>query len=161
MKERIEVEMLPLPDWIQTIQGGFYPEDRPLDSDNSPQAIAKKILWHHDHQTRLSQTKQNSLVLELRTASHALNPAVLEDILAAVDELEQGHYEGLVIIGEGEHFSVGFDFSGFEMIKQAPHPSQKAKEISNLGYEVVKRLKFARKPIVAAVRGHVLGGEQK
>ena len=158
VKERIEVECGPLPDWIQDIQGGFYSEDRPLDSDNSPQAIAEKILWHHDHQTRLSQTKQNSLVLELRTANHALNPAVLEDILAAVDELEQGHYEGLVIIGEGEHFSVGFDFSGFEMIKQAPHPSQKAKEISNLGYEVVKRLKFVRKPIVAAVRGHVLGG---
>ena len=44
------------------------------------------------------------------------------------------------------------------MINQAPHPSQKVKESSNLGYEVVKRLKFARKPIVDAVRGHVLGG---
>ena len=98
------------------------------------------------------------LDLEFTTPACSLNADLNEALLASVDILEQnGQYIGLVLGHDQKNFCVGGQLELLvDNIKTGNF--EKQENISRTFQKVVMRVKYAKKPIVACVRGKALGG---
>jgi 3-hydroxyacyl-CoA dehydrogenase len=94
---------------------------------------------------------------EFRSKANTLGSNVVEGIYEAIDHVENNDYYGLVIGNSGKNFSVGANLYEASQILLAG----KFDEVENLASRfqaMVKRIRYARKPVVSAVQGMVLGG---
>jgi enoyl-CoA hydratase len=87
-------------------------------------------------------------------ALNALNSATLDDLLGAVNELNDNPAVNVVIVtGEGKAFVAGADIA--EM--QPMNPMQ-GMNFSQRGHVAISALEKMNKPVIAAVNGYALGG---
>ena len=98
------------------------------------------------------------LCLEIRTKGNAINESFMEHLLDALDLVEQTPaYRALVLANAGTNFLTGADLTQF--LKNAEAGNYEAlKESPRRFHKVSLRLKYAQKPVIAAVAGKVLGG---
>jgi enoyl-CoA hydratase len=86
---------------------------------------------------------------------NALNTALLEELLATLDDLGSDSGVGVIVLtGTGDRsFIAGADIK--EMAGKTP---LEARAYSELGQEIAHKLETMRKPTIAAVNGYALGG---
>ena len=86
---------------------------------------------------------------------NALNTALLEELLATLDDLGSDPGVGVIVLtGTGDRsFIAGADIK--EMAGKTP---LEARAYSELGQEIAHKLETMRKPTIAAVNGYALGG---
>ena len=99
----------------------------------------------------------NVALYEFRSKANALGRDVVEGIYEAIDFVEENDFHGLVIGNSGKNFSVGANLYEATQILMAG----KFDEVENLARRfqgMIKKIRYARKPVVSAVQGMVLGG---
>jgi enoyl-CoA hydratase len=86
---------------------------------------------------------------------NALNTALLEELMATLDDLGSDSGVGVIVLtGTGDRsFIAGADIK--EMAGKTP---LEARAYSELGQEIAHKLETMRKPTIAAVNGYALGG---
>jgi enoyl-CoA hydratase/carnithine racemase len=89
-----------------------------------------------------------------RPPVNAVSPALMHDVLAALDELEAREATRCIVLtGSGaKAFSAGADLSG------GPRAPDEAVRFRELGRRVVDRVETIGKPVMAAIRGWCIGG---
>jgi enoyl-CoA hydratase/carnithine racemase len=89
-----------------------------------------------------------------RPPVNAVSPALMQDVLAALDALEAREATRCIVLtGAGtKAFSAGADLSG------GPRPADEAVRFRELGRRVVDRVETVGKPVIAAIRGWCIGG---
>jgi enoyl-CoA hydratase/carnithine racemase len=89
-----------------------------------------------------------------RPPVNAVSPALMQDVLAALDALEaRDATRCIVLTGSGSKaFSAGADISG------GPRSPDEAVRFRELGRRVVDRVETIGKPVIAAIRGWCIGG---
>jgi 3-hydroxyacyl-CoA dehydrogenase len=118
-------------------------------------ATAGKTL-HEDADIRLWTLDDEVVIASLKTKMHAISMGVAEGLRMAVDMAEKD-YAGVVIWSGDEPFSAGADLqgmlpafmmSGASAVNEAEHELQK----------VMLKIRYAKVPVVSAIRGMALGG---
>jgi 3-hydroxyacyl-CoA dehydrogenase len=99
---------------------------------------------------------RSAAVLEFRSPPvNAIGFATLEELLAALRRAnDQPDVRGVVITGGTEHFSAGAELGLFQAIRG----DDDAIHVSRVFQEAFQTIEDSRKPVIAAVAGHVLGG---
>ncbi|MDL2258342.1 3-hydroxyacyl-CoA dehydrogenase/enoyl-CoA hydratase family protein [Eubacteriales bacterium OttesenSCG-928-K08] len=172
---RMEEEGTKVADWVKemlaagfksfytVIDGNEYYYS-PQKKDYVPVEMPKDALINGKNTRLVAQLKDaalfdigdNVLCLELQAKNAALSSDATDSILAACDELDK-NWAAMVITSAGKNFCVGADLKGvlslikenkFDELEQALKHTQR----------VPMRLKYSRKPIVAAPFGMTLGG---
>jgi len=89
-----------------------------------------------------------------RPPVNAVSPALMQDMLAALDELEAREATRCIVLtGSGtKAFSAGADLSG------GPRAPGEAARFRDLGRRVVDRVETIGTPVIAAIRGWCIGG---
>ncbi|WP_353418477.1 3-hydroxyacyl-CoA dehydrogenase/enoyl-CoA hydratase family protein [Staphylococcus delphini] len=157
VKMRIEAELGVLPDWIQQLDEGFYSECDTIEYVTPIEHQLDKILWQRrDSQLAIVNDKQ--LLLKLRSQNNVITDAFNDDLVEAIDLLENEPYSSMVIYADGPHFSVGANL--YEMKKA--HETGQVDELIAPAIDQLhasfNRLKYSEKPVVTAIQGRVLGG---
>ncbi|MFH0715859.1 3-hydroxyacyl-CoA dehydrogenase/enoyl-CoA hydratase family protein [Staphylococcus delphini] len=157
VKMRIEAELGTLPEWIQQIDEGFYGECDTIEYVTPIEHQLDKILWQRrDSQLAIVNDKQ--LLLKLRSQNNVITDAFNDDLVEAIDLLENEPYSSMVIYADGPHFSVGANL--YEMKKA--HETGQVDELIAPAIDQLhasfNRLKYSEKPVVTAIQGRVLGG---
>jgi len=89
-----------------------------------------------------------------RPPVNAVSPALLRDVLAALDDLEAREATRCIVLtGAGARaFSAGADLSG------GPRAGDDAVRFRDAGRRAVDRVETIGKPVIAAIRGWCIGG---
>jgi len=89
-----------------------------------------------------------------RPPVNAVSPALMRDVLAALDALEAREATRCIVLtGSGtKAFSAGADLAG------GPRTADEAARFRELGRQVVDRIETIGKPVIAAIRGWCIGG---
>ena len=103
---------------------------------------------------RVEHTDGVSTLTLDRPPVNSVSPALMQDMLAALDALEaRGATRCIVLTGAGtKAFSAGADLSG------GPKSADDALRFRELGRRVVDRVETIPKPVIAAIRGWAIGG---
>ena len=118
-------------------------------------ATAGKTL-HEDADIRLWTLDDEIIIASLKTKMHAISMGVAEGLNMAV-EMAEKDYQGVVIWSGDEPFSAGADLqgmlpafmmSGVSAVNEAEHELQKT----------MLKIRYAKVPVVSAIRGLALGG---
>jgi 3-hydroxyacyl-CoA dehydrogenase len=117
---------------------------------------AAAAIWSNE-EAGLLHAGDDVLLLEFRSKANTLGNNVVKAVIHAVNELESGHWKALVIGNDGANFSVGANLA--EMAAQAAAGNLEGISTAIQQFqEMVQRVRYASKPVVAAVRGKTLGG---
>lgn len=137
---------------------GYLPQPEFPDEINLP-AVAKQgggVLIQRK-EAALLELGDGVALYEFRSKANSLGNDVIEGIFEAIDFVERHGYLGLVIGNSGKNFSVGANLGEvafalqegkFDLLERATQRFQ----------EMILRIRYARKPVVAALRGLALGG---
>ncbi len=106
----------------------------------------KNTLWENA-EAALLDLGDGVVLYEFRSHGNVLTTKIVEGMLEVIDLIEKGDFRGLVIGNEGQNFCNGANLQ---------EPDLNA--FQNKGQEMVQRINYASKPIVAALHGSVLGG---
>src|SRR2546426_11340176 len=89
-----------------------------------------------------------------RPPVNAVSPALMRDVLTALDDLETREATRCIVLtGSGtKAFSAGADLSG------GPRAAADGVRFRELGRRVVDRVERIPKPVIAAIRGWCIGG---
>jgi len=99
--------------------------------------------------------KVATITIDRPKALNALDPKTLEQLSAAVDQLAASEAAGAILTGGGEKaFVAGADISVLADVRDA----QRARGYARQGQQVLAKISASRKPIIACVNGHALGG---
>ena len=94
------------------------------------------------------------IVLNRPSKLNAISPEMLSEISKALDELEEDERIRVVVLtGEGRAFSAGADVTAFMGITPV-----KAMIYSRRFQEVLFKIEYYTKPVIAALNGYTLGG---
>jgi len=94
------------------------------------------------------------IVLNRPDKLNAISPEMLSELSRVLDELEEDErIRVLVVTGEGRAFSAGADVTAFMGITPV-----KAMVYSRKFQEVLFKLEYYTKPVIAALNGYTLGG---
>ena len=111
---------------------------------------------HMSYKNIKVETKNNIgfLTIHRPEALNALNQETLQELIKAIDELEQNTAIRVVILtGEGKAFIAGADIKHMKDLT----PLQ-AKKFAELGHSALWKIQHSRLPFIAAVNGYALGG---
>lgn len=157
VKERLEKEYGDLPQWVATRNKPFYEENETLENVTPVEEFISKDLWNRED-SKLSVTDTNQLLFKFQTPNNTLTPGLGEDLIEAVDTLENEHYSSMVIYAEGPNFSVGANLYGVKTaIEKDKVDELVGASVTGL-HNAVNRLRYSMKPIVTATQGRALGG---
>lgn len=155
--QRMRDEGETIPQWVEDRlsrgQTTFYDRD-PLDRRLS----ARYPLLSDGGDTALLDLGDGILCLEIKSSGNAITDPLKAQALQALDLLESTPaYKGLVIANAGHNFLTGADLVAF--LKNAESGSFDALRAGPRSFQQVSlRLKYAKKPVIAAVAGKALGG---
>ena len=147
-----------LPEWVKGRTEPFYQEGEGISNVAEVQSFVAKTLWEKEGSSRLDVTEDGVLLLQMLTPNNTLSSDFQKDIIEAVDVLEEEDYKGLVLHTPGPHFSYG---ANLNLMKEAIDNKAQDTEVrqgTEELHQAVSRLKYAAKPVVAAVAGRALGG---
>ena len=139
-------------------QGAFSPtrlrrESWQQPADDWDKLAAERASWSNDG-AYLVELDEGLGALVFSGKMNALGPAALEAVHRAVDTVP---FTGLVLAGAGSLFSVGADLKHVaELVDESDWPGLEA--FVSAFQEAVQALRYAPFPVVAALRGLVLGG---
>ncbi len=169
-----------VPDWVARMRASdhrsFYRSENkgttvfiPATSDYSPderfadeikldriKSSPNRIVWEND-EAGLLDVGDGVLLYEFRSRGNSLGMNVMAGLAEAVEIVEGGDYLGLVVGNQGRNFSAGANLAEmgtialegrFDVIGQAAKQFQ----------DVLLRLRYSSKPVVAALHSQVLGG---
>ncbi len=137
---------------------GYLPQPEFPDEINLP-AVAKESggVLIQRKEAALLELGDGVALYEFRSKANSLGNEVIEGIFEAIDFVERHDYLGLVIGNSGKNFSVGANLGEvafalqegkFDLLEKATQRFQ----------EMILRIRYARKPVVAALQGLALGG---
>ena len=157
--EKMKSEGDSLPAWAETmaaegksfyVKGGYaFPYILPTEG--------RYPLVMQNEEAMVKDIGDGVLSLVFTSKANSLTNNVSDMIVKAIDKIENEDYKGLVIKNYGPNFSVG---GNLNLILEA----SKAKNWDMLGDSIEKlqecfmRLKYSKKPVVAAPHGMTLGG---
>lgn len=95
-------------------------------------------------------------LLEFHSKNNAIGPDILQMIHFAVDEVER-NYKGLVIGNQGKNFCVGANLV-LIMLEAEDDDVFALNMVVNQFQQAMMKIKYSRKPVVAAPFGMTLGG---
>ena len=157
VKERLVEEYGELPEWVANRTEPFYKENESLDKVTPVEEYVTDNVWDRDA-SKLSITDNNQLLFKFQTPNNTLTPELGDDLIKAVDTLENGPYSSMVIYTEGANFSVGANLFGVKTaIEKDKVDELIGAQVTNL-HKAVNRLRYSTKPIVTATQGRALGG---
>jgi len=107
-------------------------------------------------QSGLLQIEQTGAVLSVGLNRPARRNALNDGIILALGDCFSNLSEGIgavVIHGIGEHFSSGLDLS-----ELTEHDATEGLRHSQMWHRVFDRIQYSRVPVIAALRGAVIGG---
>ena len=145
---------------LQSYQPGTGYVDEPVFADQISLGAVKETAGHtliERKEAALLDLGDGVALYEFRSKSNALGNDVVEGIFEAIDYVENNDFHGLVIGNEGRNFTVGANLGEvaialmegkWDLIDGATRRFQ----------EMIKRVRYARKPVVTAIQGMVLGG---
>lgn len=107
-----------------------------------------------DDTVRVEHAGGVSTVILDRPPVNSVSPALLHDVLTALDRLEAREATRCIVLtGAGtKAFSAGADLSG------GPKSAEDAVRFRDLGRRLVDRVETIPKPVIAAIRGWAIGG---
>ena len=115
------------------------------------------VLWQNP-EAALLDLGDGVVLYEFRSKGNTLSLNVINGLAEVLDRLEtRDSYKGLVIGNDNPNFSGGANLAEIAMMAQ----SGNFDAISNLIVQfqsILQRIRYATKPIVAAIQGRVLGG---
>lgn len=155
--QRMRAEGEIIPQWVEERLGrgesSFYGTD-PLDKKLS--ALYPVVQEYGN--AALLDLGDGVLCLEIKTKGNAIDSAFMDHLLDALDMVEKTpEYKGLVLANAGKNFLTGADLS--QSLKYAEEKNFEAlKNSPRQFHRTSLRLKYAQKPVVAAIAGKVLGG---
>jgi 3-hydroxyacyl-CoA dehydrogenase len=159
---------LPLPSWIESISAfyqnhhvylpdrGYTPLPHRTDVISLSTLKEEQLIWQNS-EAALWDVGDRVALYEFRSKGNTLGMQVLAGLTAALDLVSAGEWRGLVIGNGSEHFSGGANLAEMGAIAQAQQWDAFADLISQF-QELMQRIHYFHKPIVAAVRGRALGG---
>ncbi len=171
---------IPIPTWIEILdsEGGkrFYQEDihQALEVYRYGQGYAKvpmlrdaidldllksepKLTVWQNSESALLDLGDGVLLYEFRSKGNTLSFKVIEGLSESLDILMSEKYKGLVIGNGSDHFSGGANL--LEMVTAAQSGNLRVLEKLIVDFQnLLHRIYYAPKPIVAAIQGRVLGG---
>ena len=157
VKARIEDELGDLPDWLDEVNGSFYEEGETIENVTPVSDFVGEEIWNN-RDSKLSIANGNQLLLKLQSKNNVITDDFNDDLVEAIDMLENQDFSSMVIYADGNNFSVGANL--YQMKKAYEENAvdeQIAHAIEKLHYSF-NRLKYSLKPVVTAVHGRALGG---
>ncbi len=97
------------------------------------------------------------LCFELHSKANTIGGPVIEILIKALDELEQGPWVGMVIGNQGPRFSAGLDLNDVGAAVMAGAWDD-IDEYAALVQQTFRRMRDSAKPVVSAPFGQTLGG---
>lgn len=145
-----------LPEWIEerlAKKENFYEKDPDLNSFDYVYSVLKKF----DHSTLLD-LGDGVFGLEFKSPGDSITANIRKELVAAIDQVENDNQcKGLVLLNSGGNFLVGADLKEMVTSIMAGQLSDVGDKISEF-QQVSLRIKYAKKPVIAAIHGMVLGG---
>ncbi len=137
---------------------GYVSYHRPEDQIFLPviKTEPKHILWEIKD-AALLDLYDGVALYEFRSKANTIGNNVIQGLFEAIDYVEQNDYRGLVIGNEGRNFSVGANLGEIAAVLQEGRFDELEKAVKGF-QDLIMRIRYARKPIVAAVQGVALGG---
>ncbi len=169
--DMLVVEKMPVPKLLEiaATHGGFYKGSDHLSSGGSfiPAARQSGLLLLADVKAQGKPLAQNASAsvwdvgdgvacLEFHSKMNTIDLDTLAMALQAIEIVAQG-MKALVIHNEGDNFSVGANL-GLALFDANVGAWQKIDHLITQGHTVMKAIKFAPFPVVAAPSGLALGG---
>jgi enoyl-CoA hydratase len=97
------------------------------------------------------------LILSRPERANALNATMLDEINAALDDIERdGQSRVLIVTGAGAAFSSGFDLK--EQMEKRPTGTEQWRKVLRKDFDTIMRFWHCPLPTIAAVRGPCLAG---
>lgn len=136
---------------------GYLPLNAPFDEISlaSLKSDSQNILWQNA-EAALLNLGDGVVLYDFFSKANTMSMKVVEGLFEVLDLVENRDIRGLVIGNEGENFSVGGNLGEMAMLVKEGKTDiieKKATEFQNL----IKRIYYSSKPIVAALHGRVLG----
>ena len=101
------------------------------------------------------QGKVATITIDRPKALNALDPATLNELSVAIDQLEASDAGGAILTGGGEKaFVAGADIRVLADVRSA----DSARGYARQGQEILARISACKKPVVACINGYALGG---
>lgn len=172
---------IPLADWIKSMiqhhqVQGFYCRDRkknenvyiasqeyvaldnPEDDINLQiiKSLPANILWKNE-EAALLDLGDDVVLYEFRSKGNTLSFKVMEGFSKILDFLETSDYRGMVIGNNKVNFSAGANLAEMGALAQEGHYDAIADLIVQF-QNILQRIHYFPKPIVAAVQGLAIGG---
>ncbi|MEM1009518.1 MAG: enoyl-CoA hydratase/isomerase family protein, partial [Myxococcota bacterium] len=175
---RMKKEGLSIPLWIQTMvdagHTSFYKEEggqrfqyHPAKQEYIPIVEDPKVV--HIKKLPSSQKVDSNdgatlwdmgdsvLLYEMHTKMNAVDNETIEMLGKAVDAVEQGRFDALVLANNGKNFSVGANLMLVLMAVQSDALGDVEKMLKSF-QDVNMRMKYCRGPVIAAPVGYAFGG---
>lgn len=112
---------------------------------------------HQRAEGKLIDIGDDVLLFEFGSKANTLSRDVVEGIIEAVQMVENGPWKGLVIGNDGRNFTVGANLGEAAMVLKEGG-FDKLEAMTRKFQEMVQTVRYARKPVVAAIQGMALGG---
>ncbi|MFQ5633502.1 MAG: enoyl-CoA hydratase/isomerase family protein, partial [bacterium] len=137
---------------------GYIEEQEPADEIqlSAIKTVPKRILFERKEAALLDLGDAVALY-EFRSKANSIGNDVIEGIIEAIDWVEQGNFLGLVIGNDGRNFSAGANLGEVAQVL-LEGKFDLLEKITRRFQEMIMRIRYARKPVVAAVQGMALGG---
>lgn len=153
---KMKAEGKALPQWIEerlVTREPFYEKDPDIRSFKTVYSVI-----HSFEHTALLDMGDGVVGVEFSSPGDSITAQVRKELASAIDEVEQNNaYVGLVLLNSGANFLTGADLK--EMVTALFMQKFDLIESSVTEFQNVSlKLKYARKPVVAAIHGRVLGG---
>lgn len=181
VREAIGTRGLALPAWVDELaasesprfyQGAgrtravYVPAARAYRADPRPadelslaaiRGEAGRVLWENEEATLLD-IGEGVALFEFRSKANTLGASVMRGLDAVIERVENDpDLRGLVVGNEGKHFSVGANLGELAVALSLGQLGQVERFVADF-QETIQRVRYARKPVVVAVHGRVLGG---
>lgn len=178
--ERLKGEGVEIPGWVETMLArgvqsfyqvengltvGYYdpqsmgyvplPEDPDVISIKQLKAQGKELLKNDS--ASLLDMGDGVLLFEFHAPANALDADILGMASDALDELEKDPWVAMVIGNQGKHFSAGANIFMMAVTAQQEQFDLLEQTVAQL-QNLLQRMRYSEKPIVAAPFGMVLGG---
>lgn len=138
--------------------GNYVPQTQPADAiplsrirTHKPAILLESGEW------ALLNIGENVALFEFRSKANTLGSQVVEGLFQALDYVEAHDLAGMVIGNEGKNFSVGANLAEVGQVLLEGRFDVLTAAVKRF-QDMILRIRYARKPVVAAVQGMALGG---